>query len=218
MCHTDVSTLEENFPASLSPQAEKVICAESKLLMWLISRPQTPDPVPAATDCLYRRKWWTLCFLCFWSILTGGVAENTEAPHQSPMPAGSTPAVRALEEWGGAMQGRKQPENRLLNTLYSVSVEASICLSLSCLNGKQSRLVPTGHKLLLLWSLPMKCPSGQVDSVLKVGPSVLCRRPAHQDKSLFKSPRILLPRPHSHRSFGRIWVFSSTSETPPVIY
>ena len=59
------------------------------------------------------------------------------------------------------MQGRKQPENRLLNTLYSVSVEASICLSLSCLNGKQSRLVPTGHKLLLLWSLPMKCPSGQ---------------------------------------------------------
>lgn len=112
----------------------------------------------------------------------------------------------------------KQPENRLLNTLYSVSVEASICLSLSCLNGKQSRLVPTGHKLLLLWSLPMKCPSGQVDSVLKVGPSVLCRHPAHQDKSLFKSPRILLPRPHSHRSFGRIWVFSSTSETPPVIY
>lgn len=54
--HTDVSTLEENFPASLSPQAEKVICAESKLLMWLISRPQTPDPVPAATDCLYQKE------------------------------------------------------------------------------------------------------------------------------------------------------------------
>lgn len=104
---TDVHTLKA-FPGlslhSQNKQAEKVTCAESRLSMWLIPRPQVPSP-PSCSHRLFilgRKDYLDQFWREGW--------QRTQKHHNRVLPlgAGSIPEVRVLEEWGGAMQGRKQ--------------------------------------------------------------------------------------------------------------
>lgn len=109
---SDVHTLKA-FPGlslhSQNKQAEKVTYAESRLSMWLIPMLQ----VSSRSSCSHRlfileRKDDLYVFYPLDQFWKEG-RQRTQKHHNRgpPLHAGSIPAVR-VEEWGGAMQGRKQ--------------------------------------------------------------------------------------------------------------